>query len=133
MQFTHAVLSDPSSPARPIAEYVGSRYGYGRYPMETIDRRVAELLQLFGALLRGPRAGGARFLIGDRLTALDLYWASFAALIEPLPPEQCPMFDIMRPLYTLSDPSLRPLVDPALLAHRDWIYQQYLPLPVPLR
>ncbi|MGH7787230.1 MAG: hypothetical protein ACRERC_10220 [Candidatus Binatia bacterium] len=133
MHFTHGILSDPDSPARAIGEYVGARYGYGQYPPAVIERRIGELLQLFARLLRQQQARGARFFLGEQLTALDLYWASFAALIEPLPHEQCSMFDVMRPLYTLSDPALRAQVDPALLAHRDWIYAEYLPLPVPLR
>jgi glutathione S-transferase len=133
MQFTHEILADPESPIRAIGEYTGGRYGYGQYAPEVLAGRVGALLELFGTQLRRQRERGSRFFIGDRLTALDLYWAAFAALIEPLPPEQCPMFDVMRPLYTLSDPALRPRVDPALLAHRDWIYSTYLPLPVPLR
>ena len=80
------------------------------------------------AQLRAQQARGRRFLIGDSLSALDLYWAAFAALIDPLPPDLCPMPDYLRAMYTY-DGGLRDDIA-ALFAHRDRIYRDHLELPV---
>jgi hypothetical protein len=70
--------------------------------------------------------------MGSSVSALDIYWAAMAAMVEPLPPEQCAMQDFMRAGYTISDPSLRALCDPALMAHRDRVYERHMELPVEL-
>jgi hypothetical protein len=50
-------------------------------------------------------------------------------MIEPLPEEQCPMPAGLRGLYTATGP-VRDALDPALLAHRDFIYREHIGLPV---
>lgn len=132
LHFAHAVISN-GSPLKPIGEYIAGRYGYGLQPPAAIEARVRDLLRLFAAQLRGQYDAGRPFFLGERLTALDLYWATFAALIQPLPPELCPMYDESRALYTLTDPALLAVVDPLLLEHRDRIYREYLSLPLRLR
>jgi len=92
--------------------------------------RVGQILALLAAQLHAQRAAGRRFLVGEQLSALDLYWAAFAAMVEPLPPDLCPMPDWMRPLYQLSSwPDAEP-ADPALLEHRDRVMREFLPLPL---
>src|SRR5581483_3892355 len=125
LAFAQSTLDGPN---RFIGEYIVGKYSNGVLAPEVLRGRVRELLALFAELLREQRARGRRFMLGDRLTALDLYWAAFAALIDPLPPAQCAMLDAMRPLYTLTDPELRASVDPILMEHRDRIYADYLPL-----
>ena len=71
-------------------------------------------------------------MLGDALSALDIYWAAFAALVEPLPSDLCATPDYIRPLYVLEDPELRSAAAPLLLEHRDRIYREHLALPVRL-
>lgn len=80
--------------------------------------------------LKDQQAKGSKFLLGDSLTALDVYWATFAALIAPLPPDKCPMMEGLRKVFEASDPEIAKVVDPALVAHRDFIYNEYLVLPI---
>ena len=92
--------------------------------------RVAEILRTLSAQLRTQAERGRSFLIGDRLSALDLYWATFAVLFEPLPEKHCAMPEWLRESYTVKDPTLRAALDPQLLAHRDRIYGDHLELPI---
>lgn len=71
-------------------------------------------------------------MIGERLSALDVYWACFAALLDPLPPELCPMPEWLRPFYVVGDADVRAALDPELLRHRDFIYETHLELPIRL-
>ncbi len=104
------------------------KYGYSRAAAAAAPARVAAILFM---LTRGLAAAGRDgFLCGDRLSAADLYWATFAALVAPLPHDVCPMPDYMRVMYTATDPNLLAALDPALLAHRDRIYRDHLELPL---
>ena len=127
-----AVVKLPEGPIREGAVGFGAKYGYRGEEAELYRRRVREVLALFTDLLLGQRARGAQFLLGDSLSALDLYWAAFAALLQPLPEELCPMDGGMRAFYTLRDPEQRAPGDEILLAHRDFVYRTYLELPVRL-
>ena len=89
-----------------------------------------QIVRVLGERLESQRSRGSRFLIGSRLSALDIYWAVFAALIEPLPENLCPMPPEFRQRYVCEDPVVRAATSPQLLAHRDFIYHEYLQLPL---
>jgi hypothetical protein len=89
-------------------------------------------LRLLDSRLDSQHKSGSRFLIGDRLSALDIYWAAFAALIQPLPDDLCRMSPGFRRMYTCTDPAVAGEASPQLLAHRDFIYHEFLELPVDL-
>jgi glutathione S-transferase len=80
--------------------------------------------------LHAQRARGSDTLVGDALSVADLYWATFAVMLEPLPEALCPMGPAQRAMYTARDPVLTEALDPILLEHRDRIYQRHLELPV---
>ena len=132
MNFANRFLSGEETPLRAVAEYVGGRYGYGWADQAVVRRRIVELLTMFSARLRRQYDAGHPFLLGDRLTAADLYWATFTALIRPLPEEQCAMHPMSRSLYTLEDDDLLRHAQPILFQHRDRIYRDHLTLPVQL-
>ena len=75
---------------------------------------------------------GSAYFIGGQLSALDIYWAGFSHLIEPLPPEQCPMIEDFRPMYMNHDAAVAAAATPALMAHREFVYGEHLGLPMDL-
>lgn len=134
----HQVIPLPESvlpadhPGRLLVQGMARRYGYSSEAAQRAPARAAEVLRLLSARLEAERARGHRYLLGGSLTALDVYWATFAALVEPLPPALCEMPDVMRRQYTLRDATLLEAAAPGLLAHRDFVYEQHLELPVDL-
>lgn len=116
--------------AREVGDYLAVRYGWSEAAAARAPERVAEILRTLSAQLGAQRERGRGYLVGEALSALDLYWAAFAALIEPLAATDCPMPDFLRAMYTVTDPTLRAALDPALLEHRDRIYRDHLELPV---
>jgi len=121
-----------AAPELPITRYLASRYGYDAAVAAAAPARVAAILRAFAAQLAAQRGAGRRYLVGDALSALDVWWAAFAAMIEPLPPELCPMRQDTRMAYVARDPVVRAAADPALLEHRDFVYREHLELPVRL-
>jgi glutathione S-transferase len=115
-----------------VGAVLGRRYGYSDDAVAAAPDRARSVLRMLKDRLATQHARGSRYFIGDSVTALDIYWAAFAALVEPLPDAECPMPDYMRPFYTASDEQMRSLAEPELLPHRDFIYREYMEFPVRL-
>ncbi|MGH7917682.1 MAG: hypothetical protein ACREQE_09450 [Candidatus Binataceae bacterium] len=111
---------------------VGAKYGYDPVIAQAAPARCAAIVKALADQLSEQKSRGGRFFIGDQLSALDIYWATFSALIEPLPEALCAMLPNYRQMYTCTDPAVRGALSPDLLAHRDFIYHEYLELPVDL-
>jgi glutathione S-transferase len=121
------------TPPDPIAKWLGDKYGYSPETAALAPGRVRDVIDLLANLLAQSRARGGAYLLGERLSALDLYWATFCNLVSPLPPEQLPLVGPMRAFFTSPDPALQEqLAKSGLLAHRDRVYREHLELPVPL-
>jgi hypothetical protein len=105
---------------------------YGVNP-ETIARAPKRMIQIMTALARQlhkQREAGSKYLIADRLSAPDLHWAALSLFVSPLPPEKCAMPDFMRSNYTHLTDELAAALDPVLLSHRDFIYDNHIALPL---
>ena len=134
LQLFAGILSGPEDGippqlAAPIRR-MGARYGFTDADVELAERRVPEILRLLSDTLLEQRERQCGFLVGDRLSAADVYWATFAAMVSPLPADLCPMSDGMRAQYTVTDEAILAAADPILLEHRDRIYRDYLELPL---
>lgn len=133
LMMLHPLLAntpDPAPAALAVPVELGRRYGYTREAGAAAGARIRDILHMLSQQLRSQRQRGIRFFVGEALSALDVYWAAFAAMVEPLPEELCPMSPGLRAGYHLDDADVRSAADPILLEHRDFIYREYLELPV---
>ncbi|HVN88111.1 MAG TPA: glutathione S-transferase C-terminal domain-containing protein [Candidatus Binatia bacterium] len=128
----HVSLAGGVGFPKPIAQYLGAKYGYRGDNGEAAGRRVIELLGMFARRLKQQRQRGSRYLIGDAFTAADIYLATFIALFDPLPNDLCPIPDDFRSAFSAMDDATRAALDPVLLEHRDEIYRRHLELPLTL-
>jgi glutathione S-transferase len=117
-------------PLRALRDTLASRYGWSEGAAAAAPSRCAEVLGLLARQLGAQQKRGSRYLVGDALSVLDLSWATFAVLLRPLPHALCPMPAQTRAVYEKKHPTLAAALDPALLAHRDFIYEQHLVLPI---
>ena len=113
---------------RAIGQYLAAKYGYHGASIAAAQRRCEEVMAAFAGLSEAD----APYLCGQTLTALDLGWAAFAALVKPLPESVCAFQPMWRDLYTWTPSETAPEAVDALLARRDRIYQEWLELPVVL-
>ena len=91
---------------------------------------LAELLDNFAARLAGQRERGSDYFVGDSLTACDIYWACFSALLEPLPHDVNPMPEWLRLTYGWLGADLEQHRHQILLDHRNLIFERHLGLPL---
>ncbi len=110
----------------------GAKYGYSPAAAAVASARCVAVLGQLEQRLAASRAAGGHYLLGQHLSALDVYWATFSNLLEPLPADLCPMPDLFRDMFTARDAAVRAACTPALLAHRDFIFAEHLKLPLEL-
>ena len=103
------------------------KYDYSDSLAAVAEQRVAEVLQLFSQTLEQQQARGSDFLVGDALTALDLYFSIFIGIMyRPLKDEYLPIPSAMRAGYELPSELLDAAIQPNIYTHRDRIFQEFL-------
>ena len=91
---------------------------------------IAAMLDNFAARLARQQQSGSPYFVGSTLTACDIHWACFSAMLDPLPQAVNPMPDWLRPAYSWLGPELEKHKHPILLEHRDLVFDRHLGLPL---
>ena len=104
------------------------QYGYSEEAAaDAVDRARAVVDRLTVQLL-GQREAGRRYIVGEALSAADIYWVYFSQAVRTFSEAVCPMPAGMRRVYEAVG-SMLGAVDPILVQQRDWILAEYnLPL-----
>jgi glutathione S-transferase len=132
LQLVHAGLHDAGGFPERVSKYLGKKYGHSPEAGAAAGARVAALLRMLVARLKAQQQAGSRYYVGNALTAVDVYSATFTAMFGPLPPEQCKMEASTRAAFASLDNETEAALDPILFAHRDMMYAQSLELPLAL-
>ena len=130
LHLIHGMYGETDERVHRIADTLAARYGYSPEALDDASERAADILRMLSERLERQKAGGSTYLVGDDFTAADLYWACFSQLVAPMGEDVNPMPGLLRKLYTASEPGVAEAIDPALLAHRDRIYETHLSLPL---
>jgi glutathione S-transferase len=115
-----------------VAAYIGRKYGHDAQTGPAAAGQVARSLAMLASRLKEQHAAGSRYYVGQGLTAVDIYSATFMALLQPLPQELCPMDATTRSAFAYREPGTDAALDEVLLAHRQMMYREHLPLPLSL-
>ncbi len=134
LMLVHSMLSTPDLPEenKAFAQAFGAKYGYSPEAAAAASGRIIEVLSGLDNQLESQHAKGRKCFIGSAVSALDIYWAAFSHLIDPLPPDLCTIDEGFRPMYKNHDPAVDAAATLRLMQHRDFIYKEYLVLPIDL-
>jgi glutathione S-transferase len=113
-----------------ISGRLASKYGYEESLALRAPDKVAEILALLTQQLALQKKLGSPYFIGEKLSALDLYWAVFSIMLKALDKRDCPMDEGMKAAYEVHDKTILAASDPLLIAHRDYIFSRYIHLPL---
>ena len=69
---------------------LGRKYGYSDYASAAAPGKVGEVIALLDQRLQQQAEQGSRYLVGDTLTAADIYWATMSMCITDTPPQIMP-------------------------------------------
>ena len=119
--FAGAVASGNAGRLAPLVD----KYGFDAAHAAAAGARIAATLRALAAQLKAQQARGVPFLVGEALSAADIYWVAVANVIAPLPAAQCPMREASRAGFTASDPAIVAALDPVLVEHRDRIFKAH--------
>jgi glutathione S-transferase len=121
---------NPSAAGNYDMQRMTRSYGVNQETIERAPKRMAQIMSALAKQLHEQKAAGSKYLLGNRLSAPDLHWAAFSLFVSPLPADKCPMPDFMRENYTHLTPELAAALDPILLSHRAFIYENHVRLPL---
>jgi glutathione S-transferase len=130
LQFIDELLAKESTARdKQVGGYLHAKYGVSSD--RDYESRSEAIVSLMAHRLRSQYAAGRSVFVGENLTAVDLAWAAFAALLQPLPESVCPMHARWRDLFSWAPKTVAADDLTLLLAHRDRIYHDFLKLPIP--
>jgi glutathione S-transferase len=132
LQLVHAGLQGLGGFQPRVAAYIGKKYGYSPEAGMVARQRVVDLLAMLAGRLKAQHAAGSRYYVGQGLTAVDIYSATFLALLRPLSQDVCTMDEAARAAFEFREPASDAALDEVLLAHREMMYREHLALPLSL-
>lgn len=128
LQMLAPMLTLPKPPEMIVR--LGDKYGWSPQAHVAATARVQAICACLDAAMARQQEVGSDYLVGHSATAVDFYWASFAAMLKPLPHADCPMPEYMRTTYESADADTLACLTPRLEALRDRMYQHHITLPL---
>lgn len=117
----------------PIAQFLAARYGHSPEAVARGRARVEHQLRALADRLRARTAAGHAYLGGDRVSALDVYLATFLTPLGPITTDDCPgLAPVLREAFGLAHEALGALVSGELHAHRRMVFERHLAWPIAL-
>lgn len=132
LQMIHGGLTGQGGFSEPVSQYLAPKYGYDELTGAGAKPRVIALLDFFSNRLEAQAEAGSDYLIGDGLTAPDVYLTAVMALLVPLPEEICAMRPSTRAAFESVDAETGAAITQTLLSHRDRMFERHLVTPLSL-
>jgi glutathione S-transferase len=131
---THASFATEGREGWPlgVAKYLAPKYGYAPDRVGPAKTKILRGMASFDRELEASRARGSPYVLGAEPCALDVHLALVTGVIAPLPHEACPMPAPVRHAFETLDADIQSAIPASLLAHREWMYERHLPLPMRL-
>jgi glutathione S-transferase len=121
-------LDSANPPTRAL--HMGGKYGYNDADAASAVGRQVGALKMLDEQLRSQQMLGSRFFVGQELSAVDIYWASFSTIFELPPAERVPVAAERRPMFEQIEPDVRAALTPRLMAHREEIMSEFFRSPM---
>ena len=113
----HAGLQNSGGFPERVSKYLAKKYGHSPEAGVAAGRRGSRrCLRMLVARLNAQQQAGSRYYVGNELTAVDVYSATFTAMFGPLLPEQCKMEASTRAAFASLDKATEAALDPILFA-----------------
>lgn len=116
----------------PVGQYLARRYGYTPDAMPRARARLEHQLHALRDRLRAQQALGHSYLGSARVSALDVYLATFLTPLSDITPEDCPLEPVLRQAFGCAHEAFGPMVPRELWAHRTMMFQHHLAWPIAL-
>jgi glutathione S-transferase len=117
----------------PVGQYLARRYGYTPEAAALGRARIEHQIHALRDRLRAQQALGHAYLGGPRVSALDVYLATFLTPLSDITAEDCPQLDPnLRQAFGCAREAFGSLVPDELWAHRKHVFERHLGWPIAL-
>lgn len=113
-----------------MIQRLGAKYGWSPQALAGATARLQAISEELDRTLARQQLQGSEYFVGAAPTAVDFYWANFAAMLKPLPHKDNPMPEYMRVSYETADAETLACLSPRLEAHRNRMYRDHITLPL---
>ncbi|MEM9621635.1 MAG: glutathione binding-like protein [Pseudomonadota bacterium] len=116
---------------------LAQKYGYSEQASADAPRKVAEVLKLIDDRLTAQEQSGSRYLVGDAVTAADVYWATMSMSLMVPEPEIMPLTQQnkgMLKYFAMSgqNPVIAEALSERMRQHQNYILTTYCETPAVL-
>ena len=116
---------------------LGRKYGYSEEASSSAPGKIAEIISLIDNRLQAQEKRGSQYLVGDSITAADIYWATMSMTVLPVPEEIMPKTKQNKGmLFFFEANSKIPAIEEALTKriedHQQFIFTTYCETPAVL-
>ena len=116
---------------------LGRKYGFSDDASAAAPGKVAEVIALLDQRLQQQAEQGSRYLVGDTLTAADIYWATMSMCITDTPPEIMPATEQNQGMLKFfaanaKVPAIAEALSSAIAEHQHYVFTTYCETPAVL-
>lgn len=116
---------------------LGRKYGYSVEASAQAPDKMAEIVRVIDAQLQAQEERGSKYLVGDSISAADVYWATMSMAVIPASPEIMPRTkqnEGLLAMFAASSqiPQLKEALSDRLEKQRDYILTTYCETPAVL-
>ena len=110
------------------------KYGYSDEASTKAPNKIAEIIKLLDKKLKAQEEIGSKYLIGDSLSALDIYWATVSMTVLPASLEIMPKTKQNEGMLLAFEgiskiPQIAEATSELILSHRDYILKTFCETP----
>ena len=99
-------------------------------PLDHAVRRCRAVLDMLARRMKTQTEAGRLYLVGETLSAADIYWTVFSNMVAPMDETACPMPDFYRMWTQTVGGMLGAPVPDILIAHRERMLREHFRLPM---
>ena len=110
------------------------KYGYSDAASSKAPSKMAEIIRLIDLQLKKQEEKGSKYLIGDKISAVDIYWSTISMTILPASLEIMPKTKQNEGMLFFFEanskiPEIKEVLSDRILSHRDYILKTYCETP----
>ena len=113
------------------------KYGYSDDASYKAPSKMAEIIKLIDLQLKKQEEKGSKYLVGNKISAVDIYWSTISMTILPASLEIMPKTKQNEGMLLFFEanskiPEIREVLTDRILSHRDYILKTYCETPAVL-
>ncbi len=113
------------------------KYGYSDDASSMAPTKMAEIISLINSQLKSQEENNSKYLVGDSLSAADIYWSTISMTFLPASVEIMPKTKQNEGMLFFFEanskiPEIKEVLSDRILSHRDYILKTYCETPAVL-